>query len=233
DVNEVWLVDGTVRRPVDTWSPAVHALLGHLDGRGAPRFVGFDEEGRERLEFVEGEAASGEEDVMEELGALLRRLHEAQAGFARPAGVRWFFENEGPIVCHNDLFPPNVILRDGLPVALIDWDLAAPGEPLDDVASAAYHWAPLKAEAGPTLELRGRRLRELCDGYGLEPADRSQLLDVTIAQRDRGYELHARLGGTERLPGWREMWDGGSGERIRANQRWIVEQREELESWLV
>ncbi|MGI8421389.1 MAG: aminoglycoside phosphotransferase family protein, partial [Gaiellaceae bacterium] len=87
DVNEVWLVDGTVRRPVDTWSPAVHALLGHLDGRGAPRFTGFDEEGREMLEFVEGEAANGEEDVMEELGALLRRLHEAQAGFARPAGV--------------------------------------------------------------------------------------------------------------------------------------------------
>jgi aminoglycoside phosphotransferase (APT) family kinase protein len=33
-------------------------------------------------------------------------------------------------------------------VALIDWDLAGPAEPLDDVVSAASHWAPFQIRRG-------------------------------------------------------------------------------------
>jgi hypothetical protein len=44
----------TVRRPAGPWTPAVHALLGHLRAAGfpgAPRPLGLDEHGREVLTF--------------------------------------------------------------------------------------------------------------------------------------------------------------------------------------
>jgi hypothetical protein len=33
-------------------------------------------------------------------------------------------------------------------------------------------------------------------------------------------------------PGWREMWDAGSGETALAGIRWLEDNREELERWL-
>ncbi len=44
-------IGDTVRRPVQPWTPAVHALLRHLETvafTAAPRVLGFDEEGRWR-----------------------------------------------------------------------------------------------------------------------------------------------------------------------------------------
>ena len=46
-------VGDTVRRPTGPWTPAIHALLRHLEHRGfdgAPRLHGIDEQGREILE---------------------------------------------------------------------------------------------------------------------------------------------------------------------------------------
>jgi len=48
----------TVRRAAGRWTPAVHALLAHLAAKnlpGAPRPLGFDDQGREVLTFMEGE----------------------------------------------------------------------------------------------------------------------------------------------------------------------------------
>ena len=48
----------TVRRAAGPWTPAVHALLTHLAAKnfpGAPRPLGFDNQGREVLTFIEGE----------------------------------------------------------------------------------------------------------------------------------------------------------------------------------
>ena len=47
-------VGDTVRRPTGPWTPAVHALLVHLNAVGfcgAPRPLGFDEQGREVLSY--------------------------------------------------------------------------------------------------------------------------------------------------------------------------------------
>lgn len=228
----------TVRRSTGHWSDAVHALLLHFEAvgfDGAPRYLGEDEQGREILSFVDGETDREpplDDEPLVALGDLLRRMHEAQAGFDPPPGTRWFSDGlEGPLVCHGDLYPPNVVRRDGVPVALIDWDLAGPGDRLIDVASAAYHWAPLRVD-GPeelSVEDRARRARAVCDGYGLPAGERALLVDRSLAMREHGYELHHRLGGVERQPGWRDMWDRGSGERIRANAAWLVEHRDVIE----
>jgi Phosphotransferase enzyme family len=242
DVNAVVRVGDTVRRPQGEWSPAVHALLEHFEAvgfDGAPRFLGVDEQGRESLSFVEGDAARGPlppaDDVLVGLARLLRRMHEAASTFVPPEEAAWFSGGEGPLICHRDLFPPNVILREGQPAALIDWDLAGPAEPLDDVVSAASHWAPLRTDAerwGLPPDRRPERVRILCDAYGLSAGERARFVDKAIRVRRGGYELHRRLGGEERRPGWREMWDAGSGETILGNLRLLEEPRPELEAAL-
>lgn len=242
DVNVVVRVGDTVRRPTGEWSPAVHALLRHYEAvgfDGAPRFLGIDDEGREILSFVEGDAALAplpdSDEVLIELARLLRRAHEALAGFEPPEDAAWFSGGEGPLICHRDLFPPNVIFREGMPVALIDWDLAGPAEALDDVVSAASHWAPLRTDAaqwGLPEDRQPERVRLLCDSYGLSAQDRSRFLEKAVAMRRGGYELHKRLGGDERRPGWREMWDAGSGDTILGNLRLLEQLRPELEAAL-
>lgn len=60
-INVVTRVGDTVRRPVGTWTPAVHALLGHLEQQrffGAPCDHGIDDGGREVLDFLPGEVGN-------------------------------------------------------------------------------------------------------------------------------------------------------------------------------
>jgi hypothetical protein len=246
--NVVVRVDDTVRRPLSDRAYAVHALLLHFESvgfDGAPRYLGVDERGREVLSYVEGAPAQAPapagDEVVAELGRLLRRMHDAQVGFALPVGVAWPTLPVEPtpdsVVCHNDLFWPNVIFRDGRPVALIDWDLAAPAPRLYDLASAANYWVPLQpeeqaAEWGLPTRARGSRLRLLCDAYGLVSADRLVLLDVVSHLNELGYEAHRTLGGVERRPGWREMWEAGSGRRILARVAWFEAQRDDLLAFL-
>src|SRR5205823_2972231 len=59
NVSEVVQVGGTIRRSTGPWSPAVHAVLRHLEEAGfdgAPRFRGIDGQGREILTRLEGYA---------------------------------------------------------------------------------------------------------------------------------------------------------------------------------
>ena len=53
----------TVRRPAGPWTPAVHALLNHLENAGftgSPRVVGdgYDDRGREVVTYIPGEFAT-------------------------------------------------------------------------------------------------------------------------------------------------------------------------------
>lgn len=95
------LAEGTVRRPTGPWTPAVHALLRHLEAHGfegAPRVLGVDEKGREMLSFLPG-ATIGvarpwprwvhSDEALVEVGAWLRRYHAAVADFMPPVGAQW------------------------------------------------------------------------------------------------------------------------------------------------
>jgi hypothetical protein len=224
DVNLVVRVGDTVRRPPE---PAeVQALLRWYEEvgfDGAPRFLGVDEQGREVLSFVEGEPAfapvPSSDDVVAAVGTLLRRAHDAQSGFVPPPA--WA---GGEVVAHNDLFWTNVIFRDGLPAALIDWELAGPSTRALEVAKAATYWAGVRIdeqleEWGIPLDRRGERLRILCDGYGLARSERLGMLDELIAWR------RTRL--AERR--WRGVTPR---EVIEANLRWTEEHAGELGTFL-
>jgi len=78
-----------ILRPVQPWTPAVYALLRHLEAvgfAGAPRVVGegLDGEGRETLALVPGDVDAKRvwsDERIHALGALPRDLHRATATF--------------------------------------------------------------------------------------------------------------------------------------------------------
>lgn len=189
-------VGRTVRRVSRPWSSTVLGLLRHLEGEGfggAPRALGFDDQGREVLTYVDGEAGAAlpeadagpvqddhwvrRDDVLVHLGGLVRAYHDAAATFPW-MGREWQLEVRRPIetICHNDLAPWNTVFRAGVPVALIDWESAAPGPRAWDLGYAAWRWVPLWTEercraaglATGTAE-KARRFRLLIDAYGVEP----------------------------------------------------------------
>lgn len=178
-------VGDTVRRPAGPHSPDMRALLQHLETAGfsaAPRFLGIDEQGRDTLQWLDGDTAFPpdmwtDDKALVAAARLLRGFHDATAGSALAAGAE--------VVCHNDFAPYNMVFRDGAPVAVIDFDLAAPGRRLWDLAYLAWWMAPLgsgddmAAAAQADLAAGCRRLRLLARTYGL-PAD-AALLD-TVAQ---------------------------------------------------
>jgi hypothetical protein len=149
----------TVRRPAGSSSIAVRALLLHLEAvgfDGAPRFLAVDDQGRDVVTFLDGDVPlppyppwALTDSALDDLGRLLRRFHEATASFdgASVSGwsEQWSDPVGGPVICHNDLFPENVVFRNGHVVAFIDFAEAAPGRPLWDLAIAAQEWGPLHA----------------------------------------------------------------------------------------
>jgi hypothetical protein len=148
-ISAVAKVGDTVRRPAGPWTPAVHALLRHLEAvgfDGAPRVLGIDGQGREVLSYVPGEVPEWATPevvtgrVLEEVGGLLCHYHETVSGFVLPSGIAWSYESlqgRRKVICHNDLSPRNTVFRDGRPVAFLDWDLASPAPPVWDLAQAA------------------------------------------------------------------------------------------------
>jgi hypothetical protein len=243
----VSLLDGTVRRVAGSWTPAVHALLRHLERRGfdgAPHALGFDDAGREVLKYVPGEAprpplppAATSDAALVGVAKLLRRYHDAAAGFVPPPDARWRrwvgAPAAGPIVCHCDVTPSNVVFRGGDPVAFIDWDMAAPAPAIWDVASALKFWVPLMHPArahadGYPEEPRARRLRLFCDAYGLARGGRRAALAAVVEKQRVAVATH-RVWADAGVPGFAALWRGGSGPRIERDIAWLERERDVLE----
>ncbi|MGZ4591588.1 MAG: phosphotransferase [Actinomycetes bacterium] len=239
-------VGDTVRRPAGPSSVAVRSLLHHLEAvgfEGSPRFLGVDDEGRDVLTFLDGEVPlppypswALTDAALDDVGRLLRRFHEATAGFDASSTAGWSDEWAdplgGPVICHNDVFPENVVFRGGHVVAFIDFAMAAPGRPLWDLAIAAQEWAPLHA---PGVRLNHpdhldgvRRAGLLARAYGLERERAEELVDV-IAE-ERAQQLgHVRDEAAAGHEPWVTFWPESDGERRAAvDDTWLRQQRSAL-----
>ncbi len=168
-------VGETVRRPPGSHSRFVHRLLEHLEAVGfesAPRLLGTDDQGREVLSFIAGdvppELARFGDDALHAAFRLLRAFHDATAGSGLAAGHE--------VVCHGDVSPCNTVFRDGLPVALIDFDAAAPGRRVDDLAYGLFLWLDL-GNGDVQLADQRRRLELAASAYGT-PVDRALVAEV-------------------------------------------------------
>jgi len=186
-----------VHRPAQAHAPAIHRFLAALAERGftgAPEPVGL-EGGREQLTFVSGDVAlfpypdwSMTEAALASVGALLRRFHQVSSEIALEPEVAWaagFADPQGgTMLCHGDACVENVVFRDGEAFGLIDFDMAAPGRALWDVAMAARYWVPMldpetAAQFPPYVGLDSvRRLRILADGYRMSAEARAELPGV-------------------------------------------------------
>jgi hypothetical protein len=230
-------VGDTVRRPAGPWTPAVHALLGHLHAvgfRGAPRPLGLDERGREVLEFIPGAVVWPDhvrlldhDDDLRAVARLIREFHDAVASFRPPPGAHWqhLIPAEGSdMIAHHDLAPWNLVIGEHR-WAFIDWDTAAPGSWLWDLAYAMHGFVPLSANPGYRRGSASRRVRLLADEYGLTPAQR-ELLVPMLARRTRAmHEFLARQAAVGAEP-WAALWREGHGAAWRADADYIS-QRED------
>jgi hypothetical protein len=236
-------IGDTVRRPQRSTSPAIHALLGHLEAvgfEGAPRFLGVDGEGREVLSFVPGTtvltpypAWALTDEALVSVADLLRGYHEAVAGFD-PAPHRWPPSPPaafgGELVSHNDPNLDNVVFRGGRAVALIDWDLASPGSRLWDVACAARMWAPVRPDAQIPDARRGqalRRLRLFVDSYGLAAEARPRLIGAIAENQSWFRRLIQELvaGGHAAFS---DYWESERRARAEVFDSWLAENADAL-----
>jgi Phosphotransferase enzyme family len=234
--------DGTsVFRPSNPHSRSIHALLtavrgAGFDGASAP--VGIEDDGREQLLFIEGEVPlppypswSQTDAALASLAGLLLEFHRASRAFS-PEGSSWSQEmadpDGGSIVCHNDVCLENVVFRDGVAVGLLDFDFAAPGRPVYDLAQMARMCVPVDddvsaARLGWEVPDRPARLRLVADAYGLGREERGQLLGIVAQSMERGSEFVRRrveqgdpnfvrmlveMGGMERYERRRRWWEG-------------------------
>lgn len=175
-------VGGTVRRPVSPASRLTAMVLSHLAAEGfdgAPRYLGEDDLGRVILTFVPGEVPAKwrafDDEHVARAGMLLRRMHDASRGLAERLA-------DGEVVCHHDPGPNNTVFRDDLPVAFIDFDLAAVGDPLQDVGYMAWSWCISSKPARGLPTEQARQVRVLADAYGLS-ADQRRRLVTAIEER--------------------------------------------------
>jgi hypothetical protein len=238
-------IGDTIRRPPRPSAEAVRALLIHLQEcgfDGAPRYHDTDEQGREVLDFVAGDVPmppypewSMSDAALDSLGELLRRFHDATRTFDATAVTGWELDwadpGGGPVLCHNDLFPENVVFRDGRAVALIDFDMAAPGRAFWDLGVSAQEWMPLhapKTRVNHAASLESvDRFGRFVRAYGVDADDAVELVDVVFEEREQSLaNIRAEVASGDEV--WIEQWDSAAEGDATIDGEWLAEQRAAL-----
>jgi hypothetical protein len=225
-------IGDTVRRPSGPWTPAVHALMRFLRSTGfdgVPEPLGIDAQDREILRFIPGTIAWGEgfslvgpAGQLARAARLIRSFHEAVADFVPPADARWqvnILPDRSEIIAHHDLAPWNLVVGDQW--AFIDWDGAAPGSRLWDLAWAAAGFVPLSADPHLQRADASARLRTFVDAYGLDDEGERRQLAAMLGPRARSMYQFLADRSARRVEPWTTLWRQGHGEAWRATADYI------------
>ena len=181
-------VGDTVRRAAGPWTESVHDLLRHLERvgfAGAPRALGFDDQGREVLTYLPGNTVGERrpwpvwvhsDDALVQVARWLRGYHAAVRDYRPSPTARWREGGQwqpGLVLGHNDAAPYNAVWDDeGRLTGFFDWDFAGPVTLEWDLAFTAFAWVPLHArhvvEGEGFIDIAGRprRLRLFLAAYG-------------------------------------------------------------------
>jgi hypothetical protein len=193
-------VGNVVYRSSKPQSKTVLNLLKFLDGIGftkSPRPIGdgFAPDGREMLEYIEGESPqpfAWSNEATFQIGELLNQLHTVTSEWTPPLDAcwrPWFLREmtgERRVIGHGDLAPWNILAKDGRPVAFIDWDNAGPVDSVWELAHVAWQNAQLydddvaEMNGLPNAEQRALQAKLVLDGYGLANSDRVGFVDRMI-----------------------------------------------------
>jgi hypothetical protein len=207
-------VGDTVRRPPQHATQLMRDVLEHLERAGfdaAPRWLGFDEQGRDVLTWIEGDTFTERGRMHPYIGEPPDRVlfDDGQLDAVFRLLRRYHDTFDGEVICHGDYGPWNLVWRDGLPVAIIDFDNVHAGDPADDVGYAlrmfvSYGFGPWPPEESV------RRTRVALDAYGRD-FDVPALL---AAEYDRAEAKGLRLGWHRQVP------------KIALERAWLEEHRE-------
>lgn len=139
------------------------------------------------------------------------------------------------LVSHNDPNLDNIVFRNGVAVALIDFDLVSPGSALWDVAAAIRLWAPLRPDPDIADPRRGRtltRLRRFADAYDLPEPDRLRLVDAA-ADNHVWCMDYVRRGAESGHPWFHQRWTTGEAALTTRTNTWFTTHHQALQDALL
>jgi Phosphotransferase enzyme family len=206
---------------------------------GAPCVHGIDEQGREVLDYIEGEVVYPDhvdriasDAALAEVASVIRRFHDAASSFTESRGYVWSDRGSDPagpkeILCHNDLAPWNLVCSSEGRWVFIDWDLAAPGRRSWDLAWALLSFVPLMPDSNLDDVRTRQRIAVFRSSYGVEfPED---VLSVAVERCRREADLIYRLGAAGEMPytrlleeGHGEIWSAAAAHIASRSSRWYA-----------
>jgi hypothetical protein len=176
-------VGDTVRRPVSASSEFVGRLLTQLERdecAWAPRYLGKDESGRGTFSYMPGSTPPKwgrfPDEQVRQAALIIRQLHDMTRGSAIAADC---------VVCHNDAGPNNFVFFDDVVVGVIDFDMAASGDPLEDLGYMAWSWCISSKPDRGSAAVQARQVRVLADAYGASLSHREKLPDSIVERQLR------------------------------------------------
>ena len=188
----------TVIRPRTPFSENIHQFLRDIRKAGftkCPVPHGFDENGNEVLEYIEGDVSNyplsrefSSLEIVYSAGRVLNQFHAASETVFKSINknLQWLLPNRSQpqLICHGDYAPYNVVVKNAEVIGMIDFDTIHFGTKPDDIAYGMYRWATLFRQSSPDrigpLEMQIKRAKVFCDGYGLSAESRAGLVDVMI-----------------------------------------------------
>ena len=111
---------------------------------------------------------------------------------------------------------------------MIDWDFCRPGDPIEDLAFAAWQWVPLWADQAAVVQAQGQamtvleagaRLAALADGYHASVDQRWTLVDACIAQMTKHADDVEAMAVTD--PAFARLVDLGVSLDARLDAEWV------------
>ncbi|HZC29086.1 MAG TPA: phosphotransferase [Gaiellaceae bacterium] len=205
-------VGDTVRRRAPERVRLMRHVLLHLERVGfaaAPRWLGVDDQGRDILSWIEGETFTDRSQMHPYIGDPPVRLTFSDEQVAAAMRLLRRYHDAFPadqVVVHGDFGPWNLVWRDGIPVAMIDFDNVYRGDPSEDVAYALRMFV----------------------GYGFAdaaPAELSRRTRIAVAAYGRSFDVPAILAHEYDLAeerclrnGWRRQLA-----RLPVEREWLAE----------
>ena len=179
------------------------------------------------------------------LGTLIRRLHDAAADFTppvdavwggipgTPAGVVPLFDKP-ELIAHQDYCPGNVVFRDGLPAAFIDFDLSRPTTRVADLVNAMYWWTPLMHPSDRPPAMRDAdvpaRVRILADAYGMTAQQRALVVPTAVQRAANSLPaMHAAAQADAVFAKW---WNGGLEDKLLRARQWLITEAPRIDAVL-
>jgi hypothetical protein len=184
----VVLIGNTVHRSKGPNFKFCHSVLQFLSSNNfsySPAFLGIDDHGREMLSYLKGEVPFGitlSDHQMVEAIKILSLFHDLISSSPLCKGEE--------TICHNDFAPWNIIINQGSVVGFIDFDDAAPGPRVDDLAYFVWTFLDLGISK-LTTEQQIEKLSLLVKSYGL--AEINSFVPALFKQQNRILKFRKRI----------------------------------------